>query len=110
MRKILNVFVGLRVKRFSLKFPFETFEDGHVRAYLKTDSDEVPIFSSLIATNVPQVRGWDKFALVAELSCQREVCAFQHAQLFRQQLKSSFFDKQEEKYQFRVEVELYSIY
>ena len=100
------------MKRCSLKFPFETFEDGHVRACLKaTDADEaIPIFSSLVPANVPQIRGWDKFSLIAELACQREVCAFQHSQLFRQQLKSSFFDKQEGKYPFQMSLELYSMY
>ncbi|OQV25054.1 hypothetical protein BV898_01264 [Hypsibius exemplaris] len=103
---------GLRVKKCSLKFPFETFEDGHVRVYLKADNsdDALSVYSSLTATDVPKMRGWDKFSLIAELDCERDACAFQHAQLFRQQLKSGFFDKQEEKYQFLMSLELYSMY
>ncbi|OQV17262.1 hypothetical protein BV898_08660 [Hypsibius exemplaris] len=118
---------GLRVDKFGLRFPYDTSEDGHVRVYLKPDlyeDDEdggycssttatttdgqghVPVFSSPVLHQIPEVQGWSRFSLVAELSCKRGACVFHHSQLFLQQRTPGIFEKDVKKYPFKVDISL----
>jgi hypothetical protein len=66
----------------------------------------IPVFSSPVLRTIPEVHGWNRFSLVAELSCKRGACVFHHSQLFLQQRDGSMFEKEVKKYPFKVEIGL----
>ena len=127
-----NERIGLRVDKFGLRFLYDTSEDGHVRVYLRPDEDgdepnlhynyydretgttagspssaqHVTVFSSPVLRHIPEVQGWSRFSLIAELSCKRGACVFNHSQLFLQQRTAGLFEKEMKKYPFRVDISL----
>ncbi|GAV08548.1 hypothetical protein RvY_18221 [Ramazzottius varieornatus] len=111
---------GLRVDRFGLRFLYDTSEDGCVRAFIKADTEEleeggsvtsatmedsrVAVFSSPTVRYIPEIHGWSKFSLIAELSCKRGSCVFHHSQLFLQDRAPAFFETDIKKYPFKVDI------
>ncbi|XP_055327506.1 peptide-N(4)-(N-acetyl-beta-glucosaminyl)asparagine amidase-like [Paramacrobiotus metropolitanus] len=98
---------GKRIKRLHVKFPWKLYEDGQVHAYIATERGEnIPLKDSDRSQEISGVVGLQRFSIIAELSRGQGEHAWQHAQLFRQNLKPGFFSTDDAHYPFRFSVEL----
>ncbi|XP_055327175.1 peptide-N(4)-(N-acetyl-beta-glucosaminyl)asparagine amidase-like [Paramacrobiotus metropolitanus] len=106
---------GLSIDRLNIRFYYVTSEDGHVKAYLKPDfrgevdppedpPERIVLWSIPTMRSIPEAQGWRKFSLIVEMGCKRSPCVFHHTQLFLQQQSGGFFEKEEKKYPFKIEI------
>ncbi|OQV25366.1 putative Peptide-N(4)-(N-acetyl-beta-glucosaminyl)asparagine amidase [Hypsibius exemplaris] len=97
---------GRRISKLRVQFPVKLYEDGNVNAYVATDRGTLqPIVDSAHSQEIDAARGCQRFSIIAELSRGKGEHAWQHAQLFRQQLNPGFFSTDDAHYPFRVLVE-----
>ena len=100
------MFAERRISKLRIQFPVKLYEDGQVHAYVATDRGALaPLSDSDRSQEVDAARGCQRFSIIAELSRGKGDQAWQHAQLFRQQLNPGFFSTDDSHYPFRVLVE-----
>lgn len=96
-----------RVKHLKVSFPVQLYEDGSVYAYVAADNGAmIPLSDSAGKQEVEGVRGCQRFSIIAELTRGKGEHSWQHAQLFRQDIKPGFFSTDDAHYPFRVSVDM----